>query len=253
MTVNMLERGSDPLVRAGQKAKVVVDLEGENDGSCERVEVQLVLNHRVQVWTLGALEPTPGHHELEVEIPVDAPPSSPWTRYTFKGILHRTKGTPSDGVSLVQVIGDPAHVVWPEGPRAGSDDAGLVVSLDTDSVDAGGTVSGRVVGTSDKPVKVSVGPVSDQIVGVEGKPNGVRKIDYKPIAEADLGPDGAFRFEIPAGAPPNVHDGEHTWIWWEVRAEAGKTTAWQRFALLDPEGKVTIPETRPAGLLDLFY
>ncbi len=241
MDVHMLESGSDPVVRAGQPATVVVELKGEDDGSLERVEVTLSLNHRTRNWVLGEVPATAGRHELQVTIPAEAPPTTRYTEYRFVGKLHRTKGTPAEGVSLVRVIGHPDHVYRPDGP----DSEGGVLSLDADSVAVGGTVSGH----SRRPGTVAFGAVVDSIRGQEGSPNGVHKVEFKPLGEIALDAPGPFAFAIPAGAPPTFHDGGTTYVTWEVRTG----DAWHRFTVLDPDGLAEVPEQKASGLLDVFY
>ena len=249
MQVDLLERGSDTVVRAGEPARVVVDVGGEDDGTAARIEVTLVLNH-TRTWVLGEVPPALGRHELVATIPEDVPPTSLYTEYRFVGKLERTKGTGSEGVSPVRVIGHPDHLHWPEGPRAGSDDAGLAVELDQPVAESGGTISGRVIGGS---ATVEVGAVVDRVVGQEGRPNGVHKVEFRPVASVTPDAAGAFTAAIPDAVPPTLHDGEKASVVWEVRATAGDVTAWRRFGLLDPRGTSEVPEQRAAGLLDVFY
>jgi len=249
MTIDLLDRGSDPVVRAGRTARVVAEIAGEDDGSMERAEIVLTLNHRAKEWPLAELPPTVGRHELEVEIPADAPPATSWTEYRFVGRIRRTKGTPAEGVSPVELIGDPAHVFWPDGPRSGADGPTLSVDLDAETAQVGGAISGRTA----PGATVEVGAFVDHVVGMEGRPNGVHKQEFRRATSVVADAAGAFTATLPDAGPPTFHDGDTASVVWEARVTHEGASAWRRFALLDPEG-VTFPDRRRTSpaLLDLF-
>lgn len=247
MTLTMLERGSDSVVRAGSTARVVVEVEGESDGTVERIEVSLKLGENMR-WPLTDVPTTVGRHELEVLIPAEAPPTSRYSNYYFVGKPHRTKGIASEAMCPVRVIGHPDHVYWPDEPRSGSDEPGLSVMLEQEAVNAGGAVSGRAAGAEN----VEIGHVLDTWEQVEGSSEGEQRQHFNKLADVSPGADGTFRLEIPAGVPPTLHNNDRTSITWEVRARAGQSTAWRRFAVLDPDGKSEVPELKSSGLLDLI-
>jgi hypothetical protein len=187
---------------------------------------------------------TVGRHELELLVPADAPPTSRYTTYYWTGELHRTKGMSAKALCPVRVIGHPDHVYWPEGPHSGSDGPGSGVSLDQETVNAGEAVSGRAPGAE----KIEVGFVLDAPQEAEGE----QKQHFEPVAETRPAGDGTFRLEIPAGVQPTLYNGDRTWITWEVRATSGTTSAWRRFAVLDPDGQSDVPDLKAGALVDLF-
>jgi hypothetical protein len=241
MTLTMLERGSDTVVKAGHTARVVVDVEGESDGTAERIEVRLKLGEHMS-WPVADVPTTAGRHELEVLIPADAPPTSRYSTYYWVGKLHRTRGIAAEAMCPVRVIGHPDHVYWPDGPHRGSEEPGVL--LDQDTVNAGGAVSGRAPGAE----SVEVGHVLDVPEPVEGSNEYEQTQRFTKVADVRPGADGTFRLEIPAGVPPTLYNGDRTWITWEVRTTAG---AWQRFAVLDPDGRSEVPELK-SSLSDLI-
>lgn len=238
VTLDMINRGSDEVVRAGQPARVVVEVVGEDDGSVERIELMLQLELRDRSWPLAAVPTALGRHELDVVIPADLPPSSAATRYFFKGLLHRTKGMGSEARSSVFVIGDPAHAYRASDPQAGSDSAGLAIALDADVVPVGTSVSGRVTGRADR---VEVGRLLDAPFTYEDGTT-KQKQEFKTVGQATPDASGAFAVAVPQDAMPSLHDGESVTVTWEARAVAGKVTAWHRFVVIDPEGTTEMPE-----------
>src|SRR5947209_4785458 len=126
ITVWMADEGSDKLVTAGQQAKVLVAVKGEDDGTAQRVELELVLTgdgmSNPQKWPLGEVPAVVGQQETVVTIPTGVPPScARFAEYAFKATLHRSKGIGSDAQSVVDVIARPEDVYWPDGPRSGFD------------------------------------------------------------------------------------------------------------------------------------
>jgi hypothetical protein len=240
MTIDMLEAGSDPLVHAGATANVVLDVVGEDDGTGERIEVLLALNVQTK-WPLGELPATVGRHELEVEIPVGIPPSSKYTEYVFKGVLHRSKGTGADAVSLVDVVARPEDLFWPDGPRA----QGPEIVLDADPVNIGDTLGGRTT----PGAKLEIGTLIEKPEQVAGKVDHQQRERFITVVETTAGPDGAFFAPIPAGAPPTLHH-DRTTVIWQVRAGED---AWRTFGVLDPECQSSDRNMKAAGIfLDLF-
>ena len=73
ITVWMAETGSDKLVRAGEPALVVVEVQGEDDGTAERVELFLKLVglgiDSKRTWPLAEVPKVVGRHELRVTHP----------------------------------------------------------------------------------------------------------------------------------------------------------------------------------------
>src|SRR5437763_11868350 len=120
ITVWMADEGSDKLVSAGQPAKVVVAVKGEDDGTAERVELELVLTGSgmttPQKWPLGEVPAVVGQQETTVTIPTGLPPTcAKYAEYAFKATLHRSKGMASEAQSIVDVIARPEDVYWPDG------------------------------------------------------------------------------------------------------------------------------------------
>lgn len=243
ITVTMLGQDSDPVVRAGHTARVIVLIEGEADDTAERIEVRLELNE-FKTWSLGEVPLTAGRHELELLIPAEAPPTSRWTTYFWQSELHRSKGISPKALCPVRVIGHPEHVFWPAGPRSGGD--GGELSLERETVNAGEVVSGFAPGAE----KVEAGSLLDLPEGTADAP--VQTQRFEPFAEARPGDDGAFRLEIPADAQPTLFNGDRTRVTWEVRATFATGSAWRRFAVLDPEGRSDVPEREAGALIDLF-
>jgi hypothetical protein len=228
---------------------VVVDVRGEDDGTADRVVVGLQMigwgNDAKERWLLGELPPELGKHELEVRIPTGlAPACSRYAEYSFTAELVRTKGMSSDAASIVDVIARPEDLWWPEGPRSGGD-APVAIVFDEEVVALGGPLTGRVVlqpvveGRRPGKVEVSVGPVVDTLVQVAGKSQPQPRARFSAAAEVALdagqGLELPFRFALPEGLPPTLHNGGQTTIAWQVRVKHGKTAAWAVVGVVDPE------------------
>lgn len=231
-------QGSDDLVRAGERARVRVEVGGADDGLSDGIEVYLRMlgwdNKRAFRRPLGSLPAALGTHDLEVEIPGDlAPACARHTEYDVVAELKRSAGRGVFAASVVDVIGRPEAVWWPEGERAAGD-----VGVDREVIALGDTVSGRAGAES-----VSVGPVLDRHVGLPG-----RREDAGRFLEVATAPvvDGAFSVVLPDDVPPTLFDGGEQGIYWEVRAGDG---AFARFAVLDPEGRCGRRHGRPDKLL----
>jgi SpoOM protein len=273
MEVHMLDLGSDEYVRAGEQARVVVDVRGEDDGTVERMDVSLERSGVVDgkaTWPLGEIPATVGVHELQVSIPIGLAPSSRYTEYVFAGKLRRTKGTGSDAVSLVDVVSRPEDLYWPDGPRSGREgpaDATIAVELDADPADIGSTLTGRAVVVAAghlraRDVELEVGPVVDTLVPVAGKTQPQQRAKFTAAAQVKLADgrklsagervDFPFRIEIPAGAPPTLHDGDKTSVVWQARVSLGTSVGWTLVGVLDPESLSASRNLKASGLLDLF-
>jgi hypothetical protein len=262
MTVWMADQGCDKLAFAGQEAKVVVDVRGEDDGTMERVEVVLRMmgwgGDGKTRWPLAELPPTLGRHELTVTIPTGLPPAcAKYVEYSFESELHRTKGTNSTAASVVDVVARPADLYWPEGPRSGQDgpdDVRITIELDGDDVVAvGDALTGRVVVHAVRDqhrghdVELAFGPVVDTLVPVAGKSQAQQRARFQPTAKAKLAErrglasgerlELPFSVEVPEGVPPTLHNGGQTSVVWQVRVEHGDASAWRRVGVLDPEAR----------------
>ncbi len=248
ITVWMAEEGSDRLVNAGASALVVVAVNGEDDGTADRIEITLELlsggGVHAQSWPLGEVPATLGKHETTVTIPTELPPScAQLAEYAFEATLHRTKGIGSSAKSVVDVVARPEDVYWPEGPRSGVESesaTGLQISLDAALVAAGSSVSGRVHSSTGEPASLAMGA----FVVSPSKPKGT----YKETARLELAPGSAFSLLIPEGVPPTLHRGDCT-VTWQVKATQGKATAWHWVAVVDPDGKAGIRDRPSPGLL----
>ncbi len=165
ITVWMADEGSDRLVEAGQPAKVVVVVNGEDDGTADRVEITLELvgdgGLHAESWPLGEVPAVVGRHETTVTIPPGLQPSCAlFAEYAFAATLHRTKGVGSSAKSVVDVVARAEDVSWPEGSRSGLDGdfaTGLAITLDDETAAAGASVSGRVYASTTEPVTVIMG------------------------------------------------------------------------------------------------
>jgi hypothetical protein len=124
MNVWMVDLGSDTLVHSGGPATVVVEVRGEDDGTPERIEVYMKMvglgYDGKRTWPLGEIPTTLGRHVLEVTLPAGLTPScSGYADYTFEAELHRSKGVGSTAASIVDVVGRPDELYWPDGARSG--------------------------------------------------------------------------------------------------------------------------------------
>jgi hypothetical protein len=236
ITVWMAETGSDKLVRAGEPALVVVEVQGEDDGTAERVELFLKLVglgiDSKRTWPLAEVPKVVGRHELRVTIPPELPPScASYAEYTFESILHRTKGTPSTAASRVDVVAREEDLYWPDGPRHGGD--GITVELDAETVEVGGVLTGRA--TTHGKATVRFGPTVDTLVRVAGRNQPQQRARFKATTEFTLADDGEFRIDVPEGVPPTLHNGGITSVVWKVEVQCGDRTGWALVGVLDPE------------------
>ncbi len=252
ITVWMAGEGSDDLVTAGERAKAVVRVKGEDDGSVERIELSLVMSSfgaKQQSWPLGPV-PTPlGLHELEVTLPADLTPScAQFAEYAFNAELHRTKGMGSEAASVVDIIGRPEHVAWPDGPRAGTEGADVArvdLTLDAETVVAGGVVHGRVAVTAMH--EVSRKDLEVALVLLRKQPGGDSE---KVVARVVLGEklslatgdriEHPFALELPPSVLPSLRASETIAVSWQVRAALGDAAGWQWVGVLDPEGNAGV-------------
>jgi hypothetical protein len=228
----MAGEGGDLLVTAGETARTVVSVRGDDDGTAERVVVRLECKgpglDPPRSWDLGEVPATVGRHELEVTIPAEAPPAcAKYCEYRFLAELIRSSGINPDAAEFIDVIGRPEHLYWPEGPR------GVGMTLDADTVELGGTVSGRIGGAE----KVELGPVIHAPSSPEGK--------FKALATAPV-VDGAFTLVVPKPAPPTLHNGGTASIVWEVRAGEARHVV----GVLDPDASAGIRDSGSPGLLE---
>ena len=262
ITVWMADQGSDRLVRAGETAKVSVDVRGEDDGTAERVDVVLRLTGEgaePREWPLGEVPVTVGLHEIAVVIPTELPPAcARYAEYGFEARLHRTKGVGSTAGAVVDVSARPEDVYWPEGARSGQDgegDAQIAIELDSGSVAAGAALTGRAtivaareLGPQD--VELTLGATVTSPSSPDGK--------FQATAEAALAQArtlGAgerlelpFSVDVPAGIPPTLHNGVETSVVWQVRVRFGDATGWCLVAVLDPDAAAGIRD-RPSPSL----
>jgi hypothetical protein len=254
ITVWMADQGSDELVHAGRPAKVVVDVRGEDDGTAERVELTLKLLYagstEQRVWQLAVFPPTLGTHELQVDLPADLPPScAGFAEYSYNATLHRSKGTESSAGMVVDVVGDPEHLYWPDGPRAGRDregEATVEIALDHDVVAAGAPLAGRVtivpardLGASD--VDLTFGATLTARATPDGKLKRTAKLRlaHPPLA-AGVPVEVPFTVQVPLGVPPTLHDGADASVVWQVRVQVAGVTSWRLVGILDPTGEAGV-------------
>lgn len=221
MTVTMKDLGSVARVRAGGRARVVVEVAGTDDGSVERIDVYLRMlgwgNDRVEKWPLAEAPLVPGVHALDVEIPGGLAPSCrEFAEYALAAHLRRPGGAGSAAAVRVDVDVRAEDLYWPE------DRGNPAIELDADVVRAGTAVSGRA------PEPVEVGYVLTTPDRVNGRPAYPPDVLWRPLAHA---PAGAFRVAIPSDALPTLHNGGDTSIVWQVRA----ADAWRVFGVLRGE------------------
>jgi hypothetical protein len=276
LQLHMLERGSDLRVHVGQPARVVVDVEGADDGTVERIELLL---RRPDAGNpaggyadilLGEVPTEPGRHELVVTIPPGTLPSAiGFGNYYFRAQLVRSKGLESDAVSPVTVVGRTEDLVWPE-VRQGVEGPGgvrLDLALEASTADIGGVVAGllTVVALTDLgpvAVEVEVGAEIDALVKPLTSNNRLeRRRKYRTAAQQTLAPASAlasgqqlhlpFRLEIPPGLPPTLRDGESSVVW-QVRARRGDSSAWAVLGVVDPNSLSIPAPDRAQSLLDLL-
>lgn len=255
ITVGMLELGSDRVVRAGEPARVVVKVEGENDGSVEGIDVRLRysggLTEGYRYHDLGEVPLDAGTHELTVMIPTGLAPSVARVNdYDFVAKTRRTKGLASDAVSPVDVISRPEDLYWPDGPRSGQDSGEdavrIEIAVDAETADLGGTFTGTVSLFAQRELsKLDVELVAGATVTSVAGPQAKEIVKFKPFSEADLARAQAlalgqhltipFTLELPAEAPPTVHTGSRGSVIWRLQVKAGKAKAWRTIGVLDPE------------------
>ncbi|MDX6628177.1 MAG: hypothetical protein QOH00_423 [Gaiellales bacterium] len=275
MQVWMADLGSDKLAHAGQPAKVVVDVRGEDDGTAERIEVFLQMigwgNDEKVKWPLGEVPVTLGTHELQVTLPTGlAPACSRYAEYTFEAQLHRTKGTGSNAASIVDVVSRVEDLYWPDGARSGQegpDDARVTIALDAETVSVGEALSGRATifamrELSGDDVRLAFGPTVDTLVPVAGKSQPQPRARFKPMVELELADKPAIRtgeqleipfsIDVPAGVPPTLHNGGQTSVVWQVRVELGKTAGWRLVGVLDPEAAAGRRNEPSQGLISFL-
>ena len=123
MQIGMVGTGSDAVAHAGRKAKVVVDITGEDDETMQGIDLLLRLNLD-QTWPLAQLPATLGRHEVTVEMPTGLPPSSEYTGYFFVAKPARSRGTAVEVLAPVDVVGRPEDLFCAYRPRAQSDGPG---------------------------------------------------------------------------------------------------------------------------------
>ncbi len=272
MEVHMVDLGSDKLVRAGETAKVVVDVRGEDDGTPERIEVFLKMtgwgNDKSVTWPLGEVPTALGVHELEVQIPTALAPScARYAEYAFGAELHRTKGAASSAASIVDVVSRPEDTYWPPGARSGQegpDDARITIELDATTVAAGAPLTGRAIILATRELRrhdvaLAFGPLVDTLVPVAGKTQPQPRARFKAAVEVELAGGLAlsagervelpFAVDVPLGLPPTLHNGGKTSVVWPVRVTLGKATGWCLAGVLDPEGDAGIRNRPSPGLL----
>lgn len=271
LSLSMLERGSDLRVHVGRTAKVVVEVEGVDDGTVQRIELMLRRSSASGggSWVdlpLGEVPATAGRHELTVTIPVGIIPSSiGFGNYQFRGHLVRSKGVESDAVSPVVVVGRAEDLHWPDGPRSGGTaqpEVRLTVAVDHATADIGSTVGGRVSvqALGDLPaeaVELEFGAEVDALVKAAGHNALQQRSRFKAVATLTLAPKAAlaagqqldlpFRVEIPAGLPPTLRDGTSSVVW-QARVRRGGASAWATVGVLDPNSLSAPSKERPAGL-----
>jgi hypothetical protein len=249
ITVWMAEEGSDQLVTSGAEAKVVVAVNGEDDGTAERVDVELALTgwggtEQPVVWPLGQVPPIVGKHELVVMIPTGLPPScAQYAEYRFKATLHRTKGVGSDAASVVDVIARPQDLFWPDGSRSGTDGdkaTWLEINVDVEVVAAGSAVTGQVSAAGAGTAKVVLGALITTSTSPAGK--------FKEVARVEVAVGTPFTLTLPDVIPPTLSNGAAS-IGWQIRATLGDTTALRWIGVLDPQGKSGIRDRPSPGLL----
>ena len=272
LSLSMLERGSDLRVHVGRAAAVVVEVEGQDDGTVQRIELMLRRSSASGggSWVdvpLGDVPTTAGRHELTVTIPIGIIPSSVgFGDYQFRAHLVRSKGVESDAVSPVVVVGRAEDLYWPDGPRSGQTTEPtmrLTVDLDSPTADIGGPVSGRVAiyALGDLPaeaVELEFGAEIDALVKAAGHNTLQQRSRFKAVAALTLAPKAAvpagqqldlpFRIEIPPGLPPTLRDGSGSVIW-QVRVTRGNSSAWATVGVLDPNSLSAPSKERPAGLI----
>jgi hypothetical protein len=275
MQVWMADTGSDRLVHAGGTAKVVVDVRGEDDGTPERIEVFLQMigwgNDSKVKWPLGEVPATLGTHTLEVTLPTGLAPScAKYAEYTFNAELHRSKGVGSTAASMVDVVGRPEDLYWPDGPRAGQDgpdDVRIAIELDAPTAAVGTALTGRatVLATRDTgqdAVALAFGPTLDTLVQVAGKSQPQPRAKFKPAVELELAGKRTLRagerlelpfsVDVPDGVPPTLHNGGQTSIVWQVRVMRGKSAGWALAGVLDPEAAAGTRDQSSQGLLSFL-
>jgi hypothetical protein len=275
-TLTMLERGSDARVHVGAPARVVVEVEGEDDGSVERIELTLRRpdagnpSGGYAETALGTVPRTVGRHELTVTIPPGTLPSAVgFGSYVFRGRVVRSKGVESEALSPVVVVGREEDLYWPDGPRigtAGPPNVRLDVSVDTATAVVGGVVTGRVTvqALADLPaaaVEVQVGPEINALVKSLTSTTLERRTKFKASASQTLAPSAALsagqRLEVPftlavsPGLPPTLRDGESSVVW-QVRARRGDAGGWATIGVLDPKSLSAPAPERAQSLLDLL-
>ncbi|MEN0015837.1 MAG: hypothetical protein AAGC46_20900, partial [Solirubrobacteraceae bacterium] len=255
LSVSMAELGSDKVVTSGQPAKVVVQVEGEDDGTLEAIDLKLRYTGDITgayTYTDLATVPTePGVHELTVTIPTGLPPSvARVNEYVFLAKVRRTKGVEADALSPVDVIGRPEDLYWPDGPRGGQHNGEEIVrieiTVDSETVELGGSISGTVSLFAPAPlpkadVRLTLGATITAAAGPQNKVSDTfREFGRQELVHgASLGlgerVELPFKAAVPADAPPTVDSGGHGKIVWSIRVGVGKVTAWRTIGVLDPD------------------
>ena len=267
ITVWMADQGSDTLVHAGQPAKVVVAVRGQDDGTAQRVELTLSVatdnSTDKRTWGLGEAPATIGVHEVEVMIPTELPPScARFAAYSFGAKLHRSKGFPSDAGALVDVVSRPQDAYWPEGPRTGQDGAAdpqITIALDAPTVDEGTTLTGRVTIAAAGDLRPEdVDLALEATVVTREKPQGkTRKAVETRLARDTKIAVGEplelpFSIDVPLGVPPTLQAGVSSVVW-RVRVDVGKASGWALVAVLDPQSSTgTREQASSSSLLDFL-
>jgi hypothetical protein len=256
VSVWMADTGSDPIIYPGQRATVKVKVDGENDGSVERIDLSLRYSGQgtgtYDFIPLGQVPLEVGLHEIEVDVPTGLPPSvAKFNEYVFFAKSKRSKGLESDALSAVDVIGRVEDLYWPDGPRTGQDDGAddvrIEIDVDTETVDVGAAISGTVkvfaladLGKREVTLVLgatettTVGPPPKQVVKFHER----SKLDLAPSAPIVEGQHLAlpFKIEVPADVPPTVHSGGESSVVWQLRAQVGKADGWRIVGVLDPTG-----------------
>jgi hypothetical protein len=275
MNVWMVDLGSDKLVHSGGPATVVVEVRGEDDGTPERIEVFLKMiglgYDGKLTWPLGEVPTTLGRHVLEVTLPAGLTPScSGYADYTFEAELFRSKGVGSTAASIVDVVGRPDELYWPDGARSGQDgpdDVRITLELDAETVSVGAALTGRatVFATRDAgkdAVELEFGPTVETLVQVAGRTQPQLRARFKPAVELRLADARRlaageslvlpFSVGVPEGVPPTLHNGGVTSVVWQVRVERGKSVGWNLAGVLDPEAAAGARDQPSQGLLSFL-
>jgi len=258
----MAGEGSDDLATAGERAKAVVKVQGEDDGSVDRIELRLVMagfGADQESWPLGPVPTELGLHELEVQLPADLAPScADFVEYRFHAELFRTKGVGSDAGSVIDIIGRPEHLFWPEGPRAGqdgADSAQIDVTLESETTEVGGSVRGTVAVSAVEAIKrddlvvalaaTITSPASDGKLKPSTKIVLAERLSLAAGEQREL----PFALDVPEGVAPTLDGPGTSSITWQVRATLGDAVGWRSVGVLDPQATAGVRNAKSPSLL----